>query len=99
MSETMEKREVHWTFLTNHAHVLLCLVQNSSMRIRDIAEAVGITQRAVQRIMAELDDTGYIDRIRDGRRNSYQVHLDKHLRHPLEAHQKIGGLVRYILND
>ncbi len=85
-----------WTFLTNHAHVLLCLAESSSMRMREIAERVGITERAVQQIIADLDEAGYIDRVRDGRCNVYQVHLDKHLRHPIEEHRKIAGLVSFI---
>lgn len=91
------KESVHtWTFLTNHAHVLLCLATSSSMRMRDIAEAVGITERAVQHIIADLDDAGYIDRVRDGRCNIYRIHPDKPLRHPIEAHRKIAGLISFI---
>lgn len=88
----------NWTFLTNHAHVLLCLAQSSSMRMRDIADKVGITERAVQHIIADLVNTGYIDRVRDGRCNVYQLHLNQNLRHPIEAHRKIAGLISFI-ND
>ena len=91
-------QEASWTFLTNHAHVLICLTQCSAMRIRDIAREVGITERAVQHIITDLDQAGYIDRVKDGRCNVYQVHLDKNLRHPIEAHRKIAGLVSFIIN-
>ena len=93
---TDEKTESNWTFLTNHAHVLLCLAKSSSMRMRDVAEIVGITERAVQQMVADLDKAGYIDRIKDGRCNVYQIHLNKNLRHPIEAHSKIAGLVSFI---
>ena len=95
----VNKHESNWTFLTNHAHVLLCLAKSSSMRMRDIAKEVGITERAVQHIISDLDEAGYIDRVKDGRCNVYQVHLDKHLRHPLESHRKIAGLVHFIINE
>lgn len=85
-----------WTFLTNHAHVLLCLARDPSARMRDIAAAVGITERAVQRIIAELEGDGYIERIRKGRRNTYQVHERLPLRHPIEQHRRISDLIRLI---
>jgi len=82
-----------WTFLTNHAHVLVCLVRDPSIRLRDLAAAVGITERAVHRIIVELEATGYISRDRAGRRNHYEVHLERPLRHPLEAGRTIRALV------
>jgi len=85
-----------WTFLTNHAHVLLCLASDPTARMRDIAAAVGITERAVQRIIAELEGAGYIERIRKGRRNAYQVHGQLPLRHPIEQHRRISDLIRLI---
>ncbi len=93
------KDDSNWTFLTNHAHVLICLAKSASMRIRDIADAVGITERAVQHIISDLDKAGYIDRVKDGRCNVYQTHLDRNLRHPLEAHRKIAGLVSFVCED
>ncbi len=69
------------------------------MRMRDIAEKVGITERAVQQIIADLDNAGYIGRVRDGRCNVYQIHLDQHLRHPIESHRKIAGLVSFIHDE
>jgi len=85
-----------WTFLTNHAHVLLCLARDPSARMRDIAASVGITERAVQRIIAEMEEAGYIDRIRKGRRNAYKVHGRLPLRHPIEQHKRISDLIRLI---
>jgi hypothetical protein len=75
-----------WTFLTNHTHVLICIAEDTSARERDIAGRVGITERAVQRIVAELCDAGYVSKFRQGRRNVYTVHLDHPLRHPVEGH-------------
>jgi DNA-binding Lrp family transcriptional regulator len=85
-----------WTFLTNHAHVLLCIAENPDIRLRDVAEKVGITERAVQRIVAELEDADYLTHERVGRRNSYEVKPDLKLRHPLENHLAIGALLRVL---
>jgi DNA-binding MarR family transcriptional regulator len=85
--------EQSWTFLTNHAHVLLCLALDPELRLRDVASRVGITERAVQRIVAELEEEGYLTRLRNGRRNSYEVHQDKPLRHPIEAHRQVSALI------
>ncbi|GAA1054282.1 MarR family transcriptional regulator [Dietzia natronolimnaea] len=82
-----------WTFLTNHAHVLLCIAQDSETRLRDIADAVGITERATQRIVAELEEAGYLQRIRDGRRNRYSLNRDLPLRHPLERDHMVGEIL------
>ena len=82
-----------WTFLTNHAHVLICVFHDPGMRLRDIAAQVGITERAAQRIIAELVADGYLTRQRDGRRNSYQLYPELPLRHPLERHHHIGELL------
>ncbi len=85
-----------WTFLTNHSHVLLCLVENSTMRIRDIAAAVGITQRAVQKIISDLEIAGYIKRRREGRRNCYEINTELRLRHPIEADRTLAALIALI---
>lgn len=85
-----------WTFLTNHSHVLLCIAEDPDVLLREVAERVGITERAAQRIVAELEDTGYVTRERVGRRNRYQVHPDLPLRHPLEDHLEIGTLLRVL---
>ena len=85
-----------WTFLTNHAHVLLCIARDPGIRLRDVAAEVQITERAAQRIVAELVETGYISRSREGRRNHYEVHGDLPLRHPLEQHHGIGELLELL---
>lgn len=86
-----------WTFLTNHSHVLLCLAGDPDVRLRDIATRVGITERAVQRIVAELEEAGYVRRDRDGRRNHYVIDPSLPLRHPIEEHQTIGALIESVL--
>ena len=82
-----------WTFLTNHAHVLMCLAEEADVRGRDIAERVGITERAAQAIVADLVADGYVTRSREGRRNRYQVHPDAPLRHPLDHDHTVGELL------
>lgn len=85
-----------WTFLTNHTHVLVCLSDDPELRMRDIAERVGITERGTQRIVAELIDSGYLLKSREGRRNRYTVVDDAPLRHPLERSHTIGELLRAV---
>jgi DNA-binding MarR family transcriptional regulator len=82
-----------WTFLSNHAHVLILLGREPDLRMRDIAEQVGITERAVQRIIAELAHEGYLEVIKEGRRNHYRVRRDRELRHPVEAGVKVEALL------
>jgi hypothetical protein len=82
-----------WTFLTNHTHVLLCLFRNPDERLRDVAVAVGITERMVQRIVSELAEAGYLQITKEGRRNHYRVNSRLRLRHPLESHHTIGELL------
>jgi DNA-binding Lrp family transcriptional regulator len=82
-----------WTFLTNHAHVLVCLARDPEARFRDVAEAVGITERAAQRIVADLVEAGYVIRTREGRRNHYVLRRNLALRHPLERDHEIGELL------
>ena len=84
---------VSWTFLTNHSHVLLCLAADDSLRVRDLAEKVGVTERAVLKILGELEAGGVIERERQGRRNRYRVQYRTRLRHDLEAHRTVGDLV------
>jgi len=87
----------HWNFFTNHAHVLICLARNGQQPLREVALAVGITERAVQRIVAELEGAGYLERERIGRQNSYVIHPEGRLRHPLEAHRTIGNLLDLVV--
>jgi predicted ArsR family transcriptional regulator len=82
-----------WTFLSNHAHVLLCLAADPHQTLPMIAEQVGITTRAVQLILTDLIEGGYVERTKVGRRNQYRINPDGHLRHPLEAHHHISDLI------
>lgn len=82
-----------WTFLTNHAHVLVCIAEEPDVRGRDIATRVGITERAAQAIVADLVNEGYVTRTREGRRNRYTVNPDAPLRHPLEHDHTIGEIL------
>ena len=84
----------NWTFLSNHGHVLIYLAKNPDARIRDIANEVGITERATQGIIAELEGEGYLDIKRVGRRNSYRVNRNSKFRHPAEAHRSISSLLK-----
>jgi len=85
-----------WTFLTNHSHVLICLHRDPQMRLRDVAEQVGITERAVQRIVQDLEEAGVLKRYRTGRRNVYQINMKRHLRHPVEGHCRVGDLLEMV---
>lgn len=82
-----------WTFLTNHAQVLLCLVDTPDIRLRDVAERVGITERATQRILAELVEAGYVKATRVGRRNRYTVDQEHTMRHSAQFGHEIGDLL------
>lgn len=81
-----------WTFLTNHAHVLVCIAQNTEVRLAEIARLVGIGERAVHSIVQDLVDAGYVTRTRNGNHNVYEVFLDRPLRHPLEAGHQIADV-------
>ncbi|MCB1166198.1 MAG: ArsR family transcriptional regulator [Leptospiraceae bacterium] len=85
-----------WTFLSNHLHVLLCLFRDPEMRLRDVAQLVKITERAVQGIVLDLEEAGVLRRIKQGRRNRYEIHVDRMLRHPLEEHVPIGKLLELL---
>ena len=95
----MPKNKSTWTFLTNHSHVLLCLVESPSIKMREIAEKVGITERAVQNIISDLRKEGYIDREKKGRRNTYQINTEMHLKHPIEEHRTLTDLIQLIYNN
>lgn len=83
-----------WTFLTNHAHVMLCIANDPDATLREIAAQVNITERAAHRIVVELEAEGALTHKRDGRRNTYRVNLAFPLRHPLERHCKVSQLLR-----
>ena len=88
-----ESAERGWTFLTNHAHVLLCLASGEALTARELGLQIGITERAVQVILADLTRGGYLVKTKQGRRNLYKVNARGRLRHPLEAHHTVGQLI------
>ena len=85
-----------WRFLTHHAHVLTCIGTDPSMRLRDIAVTVGVTERTAAQLVNDLVQAGYLTKTRDGRRNTYQVHDELPLRHPLHRHHTVGDLIRFL---
>lgn len=86
-----------WTFLSNSAHVLVTLAEDPSARLRDVAERVGITERAAQRIVSQLEAAKVLTKERDGRRNRYRIDRNCPLRHPLESHKTVGNLLAVLL--
>ena len=90
----MPPDEIHsWSFLTNHAQVLLCIANDPGIRLRELGDAIGITERAAHRIVSELAEAGYISRERNGRRNLYTIRSHLPLPDPLAREQKIGDLL------
>ena len=85
-----------WTFFSNNAHVLVCLTHTPQPTTREMASLVGITERAVQRIVKKLVEAGVLKIDKVGRRNRYELDLDQRLRHPLESHRTIGEFIRLI---
>lgn len=88
-----------WTFLTNHAHVLVCIVQDPEVRLAEIARRVGIGERAVHAIVHDLVDAGYVVKSKHGRHNVYAVRLDQQLRHPLEAGHRLTEVFGPLTRD
>jgi len=88
-----------WTFFSNNAHVLVCLAKDPSARLRDVAEQVGITERAAQRIVAQLENAGVLSKEREGRRNRYSIDMGQPLRHPLESHRSIRRMLEMVLDE
>jgi MarR family protein len=88
-----------WAFLTNHAHVLLCVARDPQVRARDIADQIGITERAAQRIVADLIADGYVKRTKAGRRNQYTIDPGGHLRHPMRRDLSVGPLLDVLNTD
>jgi hypothetical protein len=86
-----------WTFLSNHGHVLLTIAADPQIRLRDVADRIGITPRAVQRIVADLVECRYLERERQGRRNRYRVHSEQPMRHPMVAHHEVGSLLKLLM--
>lgn len=85
-----------WTFLTNYGHVLLCIAADPVVRMRDVADKVGITERAAQRIVADLIEGGYLESTKNGRRNEYRVNSSLPLRHPIEEQSQVAALLALI---
>lgn len=98
MSEATDSRP-RWTFLTNHAHVLIVLHGEPDTVLRKVAQRVGITERAVQRIIQDLEEEGFIERERVGRRNHYRIIKRHSLRHSIESHRNIGDLLKLFTAD
>lgn len=87
-----------WTFFTNHSHVLFSLARNPEETLREVAAGVGITERAVQRIVGELEEAGVLTRERNGRRNRYTIDPDVRLRHPIEGHCRLADLIELVVS-
>ena len=87
-----------WVFLSNHGYLLVCIARDPSIRISEIADRVGIGERAAQKIIGDLVADGYVTRTRDGRRNRYTINREAHLRHPLIGDRQIGPLVDSLLD-
>jgi predicted transcriptional regulator len=85
-----------WQFVTNHAYVLQCIAADPTIRLRDIAVNVGITERTAAQIVNDLEAAGYLTKTRDGRRNQYEIHGELPLRHPLQGHRTISDLIRFL---
>lgn len=85
-----------WSFLTNHTHILVCLSRDSTMTVRNLSLQVGITERSVQRILSDLEAAGAISRIKEGRRNRYEIERAFPLRHPLEAQVTLKELLKTV---
>jgi DNA-binding transcriptional ArsR family regulator len=88
-----------WTLLSNHGHVIVALAREPDLRLRDVAEQVGLTERAVQQIVKDLESAGYLTVTRLGRRNHYEVNRDVPLRHPLHAPHTVGELLGRLIED
>lgn len=85
-----------WAFVTNYAHVLVCLAADPGARLRDIAETVGVTERTAAQLVKDLERAGYLTKTRHGRRNQYEVHDELPLRHPQHRHHTVGELIRFL---
>ncbi|WP_225991851.1 helix-turn-helix transcriptional regulator [Actinomadura montaniterrae] len=104
MAGTMETAEARrsrkpWTFLTNHARVLICIARDPELRVRDVADRIGITERAAQLIITDLEEAGYLVRTRVGRRNTYTINADRPFRHPAEAGHDVQDLIEVFLGE
>jgi predicted transcriptional regulator len=96
MASDSRNEDHSWRFVTNHAHVLECIATNPTVRLRDIATTVGITERTASQIVSDLERAGYLTKIRVGRSNHYEVHGELPLRHPQHRHHTVGELIRFL---
>jgi DNA-binding MarR family transcriptional regulator len=96
MKTKKSKKKENWTFFTNHSHVLICLWRNANLTLREVAEMVGITERAVQAIVLDLEEADILTREKEGRRNKYKIKTSHPLRHSLESHRKIIDLLNLV---
>ena len=94
-----EQGPAHWSFLTNHAHTLVCLARNPDQTLREVANSIGVTERAVQRIVSDLEQAGVLTRHRLGRRNRYEIHTDVPMVNPGEDQCEVGDLLKVMLRD
>src|SRR4051795_9066014 len=96
MARDSRNEDHSWRFVTNHAHVLERIATDPTVRLRDIATTVGITERTASQIVSDLEQAGYLTKTRDGRRNLYEVHEDRPLRHPRHSHHTVGELIDFL---
>jgi DNA-binding Lrp family transcriptional regulator len=99
MIYSMTSSNQNWTFFTNHTHVLLCLARQTEISLRQVAIQIGITERAVQRIIVDLEQAGVVSRHKVGRQNQYQLNLEVPLRHPLEQPHTISEIFAPLLDQ
>jgi len=92
----MENPSSQWSFFSNHGHILLALAEDPTARLRDLAERVGITERAVHRLLSEMEEAGIISHHHEGRRNVYSIRRQERLRHPIESHRSVGDLIKLV---
>lgn len=97
MQQMVSNQSPDWTFLSNHAHVLICIAQQPDIRLAEVADKVGIRERTVHRIVHELSEAGYLTVIKQGRNNHYEINLDLPLRHPLESMHAIRSVITPLL--
>ena len=96
MNKISDKNDHEWHFVTNYAHVLVCIAADPSARLRDIAGSVGVTERTATQLVRDLEQAGYLTKTRTGRRNQYEVHDELPLRHPRHRHHTVGELIRFL---
>ena len=99
LTSSGESATARWTFLTNHSHVLILISRKPDVVLRHVATQVGITERAVQRIIADLEEAGILEREKVGRQNHYRILPDRPLRHAIESHRSIGDLLSLMAVD